>query len=123
MVYTMHAKKENFGSLFFMAFDQDNNDMHPSKVDRNRLIELTDLPNIGKACAADLRLLGINEPKQLIGKDPYKLFEDLCERTGVRIDPCMLDTLISITRFMNGEAPQHWWHYTSERKRNWRGTT
>lgn len=97
--------------------------MNPSKVDRNQLSKLTDLPNIGKACAGDLRLLGINEPTQLIGKDPYQLFEDLCRRTGQRIDPCMLDTFISITRFMDGEAPQSWWHYTEERKRNRRGTT
>lgn len=97
--------------------------MNPSKVDRNQLSKLTDLPNIGKACAGDLRLLGINEPTQLIGKDPYQLFEDLCRRTGQRIDPCMLDTFISITRFMDGEAPQPWWHFTEERKKNLRGTT
>jgi len=97
--------------------------MHPSKVDRNNLQKLTDLPNIGKACAEDLRLLGIHETAQLIGKDPYQLFEDLCQKTGVKIDPCMLDTFISITRFMNGEAPQPWWHYTAERKKNWHSTT
>ena len=90
--------------------------MHPNKVDRNRLIQLTDLPNIGKACAADLRLLGIQIPAQLIGKNPYELFEALCDKTGSKIDPCMLDTFISITRFMNGEAPKHWWAYTEERK-------
>jgi hypothetical protein len=77
---------------------------------------LTDLPNIGKACAEDLHLLGIFLPVQLIGKNPYELFESLCEKTGVRIDPCMLDTFISITRFMDGEAPQPWWTYTEERK-------
>jgi hypothetical protein len=96
--------------------------MHPSKVDRNRLTQLTDLPNIGKACAADLRLLGILEPQQLIGKNPYELFDALSEKTGMKIDPCMLDTFISITRFMDGEAPQHWWYFTAERKQNWRGT-
>lgn len=92
--------------------------MHPSKVNRNQLSKLTDLPNIGKACAEDLRLLGIQIPAQLIGKNPYQLFEDLCEKTGVKIDPCMLDTFISITRFMDGEPPQPWWHYTEERKKN-----
>ncbi|MDE2421717.1 MAG: helix-hairpin-helix domain-containing protein [Gammaproteobacteria bacterium] len=96
--------------------------MHPSKVDRDKLNTLTDLPNIGKACAEDLRMLGIFEPAQLIGKDPYQLFEDLCLKTGTQIDPCMLDTFISITRFMNGEPPQPWWHYTVERKRNWSRT-
>lgn len=90
--------------------------MHPSKVDRNHLNALTDLPNIGKACAADLKLLGIYTPSQLIGVDPYELFEQLCQRTGSQIDPCMLDTFISITCFMAGEPAQPWWAYTAERK-------
>ena len=92
--------------------------MNPDKVDRNRLNKLTDLPNIGKACAADLELLGIDKPEQLIGKDPYQLFDLLCTKTGLKIDPCMLDTFISITRFMDGEAPQPWWAYTEERKKH-----
>jgi hypothetical protein len=41
--------------------------MNPSKVERNRMKLLTDLPNSGKAMAADLQLLGIREPSQLKG--------------------------------------------------------
>ncbi|WP_410211203.1 helix-hairpin-helix domain-containing protein [Aquirhabdus sp.] len=92
--------------------------MHPSKVDRNLLTQLTDLPNIGKACAADLQLLGISKPQQLVGVDPYALYELLCLKTGVRHDPCMIDTFISITRFMNGEEAKPWWTYTAERKQS-----
>ena len=33
--------------------------MHPAKVRRDHLHQLTDLPNIGPASAADLRRLGI----------------------------------------------------------------
>ncbi len=36
--------------------------MNPTKVVRERVRTLTDLPNIGPACAADLRRLGITEP-------------------------------------------------------------
>lgn len=91
--------------------------MNPAKVDRRRLRQLTDLPNIGPAMAADLRLLGIERPEQLAGRDPYALYERLCTATGVRHDPCVLDVLISITRFVDGDAPQPWWAYTAERKR------
>jgi len=91
--------------------------MHPDKVRRDRLRLLTDLPNIGKAGAADLRLLGITEPGQLIGRCPVALYDRLCERTGVRHDPCVLDIFMSITRFMAGEPPRPWWAYTGERKR------
>ncbi|AXI02771.1 helix-hairpin-helix domain-containing protein [Aquirhabdus parva] len=90
--------------------------MHPSKVDRNLLTQLTDLPNIGKACAAYLHLLGFFKPQQLIGVDPYVLYESICLKTGVKHDPCMIDTFISITRFMDGEEAKPWWAYTAERK-------
>ena len=36
--------------------------MNPSKVVRVNIRKLTDLPNIGKAGAADLELLGIKKP-------------------------------------------------------------
>jgi hypothetical protein len=29
----------------------------------------------------------------------------------------VLDVFISITRFVDGEAPRAWWDYTAERKR------
>ena len=91
--------------------------MNPSKVDRNRLTKLTDLPNIGKAGAGDLKLLGIEEPAQLVGRDPFEMYDTLCMKTGVRHDPCVLDVFISVTRFMAGEEPRAWWDHTAERKR------
>ncbi|QYJ79212.1 helix-hairpin-helix domain-containing protein [Shewanella acanthi] len=90
--------------------------MHPSKVIRAEVKLLTDLPNIGAACAEDLRQLGLTKPEQLIGQNPYQLYERLNSITGQTHDPCMLDTFISITRFMDGEDPKPWWFYTVERK-------
>lgn len=90
--------------------------MNPSRVRRDKLQKLTDLPNIGPACATDLGLLGIKEPAQLRGKDPYEMYEQLCKLTAQRHDPCVIDVFISITRFMNGEEAQPWWKYTDERK-------
>jgi len=90
--------------------------MNPSRVRRDKLKKLTDLPNIGPACAGDLKLLGIDEPGKLLGRDPYELYERLCTLTSQRHDPCVIDVFISITRFMKGEEPQPWWKYTDERK-------
>jgi hypothetical protein len=90
--------------------------MNPARVDRTRLRELTDLPNVGPSVAGDLRLIGIDSPAQLVGRSPLDLYRALCAVTGVRQDPCVLDVFMSITRFMDGEAPQPWWHYTGERK-------
>jgi hypothetical protein len=90
--------------------------MNPSKVERSRVRRLTDLPNIGKACADDLRLLGIDQPQQLIGRSPFQMYAQLCEKTGMRHDPCVLDVFMSITRFMDGDDARPWWAYTEERK-------
>lgn len=95
--------------------------MNPEKVCREKLSQLTDLPNIGKASASDLVLLGIIHPQQLLGRDPFQMYEQLCELTQVRHDPCVIDVFMSITRFMAGEAPQAWWKFTEERMQTWRG--
>ena len=90
--------------------------MNPAKVIRENVTKLTDLPNIGKSLAEDLRRIGIVKPADLIAQDPKRLYERLCEVDGCRHDPCVLDVFMSITDFMNGEAPRVWWDYTAERK-------
>lgn len=93
--------------------------MNPAKVERNRVRQLTDLPNIGPATASDLEFIGVKAPGQLVGKDPLELYRSLCRRRGARQDPCVLDVFISVTRFMSGDAPRPWWAYTAERKRRY----
>lgn len=78
---------------------------------------LESIPNIGPAMARDLRQLGIATPAALVGRDPYAIYQDLCLHTGIRQDPCVLDTFIAATRFMAGDPPHPWWYYTAERKR------
>ena len=90
--------------------------MNPAKVVRERVRVLTDLPNIGRTMAAELQRLGIAKPEQLKGRDPYVLYQELCMATGLRQDPCVLDTFISITRFMGGDEARPLWAYTAERK-------
>lgn len=93
--------------------------MHPNKVNRDQVKQLSDLPNVGPAFVADLQSLGIHQPADLVGKDPLQLYQALCLKTGVRQDPCVLDVFISLTRFANGEPPQSWWAYTAERKQRY----
>lgn len=93
--------------------------MNPSKVIREKVETLTDLPNIGKTVAADLMQLGITRPEQLRGEDPYDLYVRMCRAFNEKQDPCMLDVLMSITDFMGGGEPQAWWSYTAERKKRY----
>ena len=87
------------------------------KKKREELSRLEDIPNIGPAIAADLRQLEIMLPTDLLGRDPYGLYDDLCRITGQRHDPCLLDTFIAAVRYMAGEPKKPWWKYTAERKR------
>lgn len=90
--------------------------MNPSKVDRNHLLRLTDLPNVGPACEKDLRTIGIRVPTQLRGRDAYDLYAQLCLKTGVVHDPCVIDVFLSVVRFMAGEPARPWWAYRAERR-------
>ena len=87
------------------------------KRKRENLARLEEIPNVGPAIAADLRQLGIDQPAELVGRDPYAMYGDLCRVTGQRHDPCVLDTFIAAVRFMEGEPKKTWWKYTAERKR------
>ncbi|NTW56955.1 MAG: mitomycin resistance protein [Chlorobiaceae bacterium] len=90
--------------------------MNPQNVARDRLVRLTDLPNIGEAIAGDLRLIGIREPRQLEGRTAEEMYLDLCRVTGKRQDPCVLDVFMSLQHFMEGGEPLPWWHFTAKRK-------
>ena len=82
-----------------------------------RLERLEDIPNVGKAIAADLRRLGLQTPADLAGKDPYDLYDRINLATGQRQDPCLLDTFIAAVRYVEGGPKLPWWAYTAERKR------
>ncbi|MEO8124063.1 MAG: helix-hairpin-helix domain-containing protein [Burkholderiales bacterium] len=77
---------------------------------------LEQLPNIGASLAADLRSIGITSPQELATRDAMVLYRALCQRSGKRQDPCVLDTFMAITDFMRGAAPAPWWAYTPMRK-------
>ncbi len=77
---------------------------------------LEQLPNIGPSLAADLRLLGVQHPSELVARDAFQLYQSLCAKTGKRQDPCVLDTFMAATDFMRGSDPRPWWSYTAQRK-------
>ncbi|TDK68500.1 helix-hairpin-helix domain-containing protein [Sapientia aquatica] len=88
-------------------------------TERTQFKKLEDLPNVGKATAADLRLLGITQPDQLRGQDPLHLYQELCRITGQRHDPCALDVFMAVVNFMEGGPELPWWEFTAERKKTY----
>src|SRR3954465_12578132 len=80
-----------------------------------RLMQLTDMPNIGPKVAAKLRRLGIESMEDLRGNDGEALFERLCAMDGRRHDPCLLDTFVAAVDFADGGPARPWWEYSRER--------
>ena len=78
--------------------------------------KFTDIPNVGKAMERDFLLLGLKSPSDLKKQDAYKLYQKMCKKSGVRQDPCVLDTYLAVVDFMNGGEPKPWWDFTAKRK-------
>ncbi|HEB96796.1 MAG TPA: mitomycin resistance protein [Sedimenticola thiotaurini] len=84
--------------------------------DRSRVSRLEQLPNVGRAVARDLRRIGIGQPAELIGRDAFLLYETLCDTTGSRQDPCMIDVFLAVIHFMESGEALPWWSFTKRRK-------
>ena len=82
-------------------------------------MNLRTIPGIGIAMEKDLNNLGIYNVGELKNKDPEKLYEDLCEFSGTKLDPCVLYTFRCAVYYSKtkNKDPQllKWW--------NWKGRT
>jgi hypothetical protein len=87
-------------------------------MERSDIKRFRDIPNVGVATEKLFVTLGMDEPTELKGKDPYQMYSDLCRISQKIHDPCMIDIFISAVRFMEGGPPRKWWEFTGERKRH-----
>ncbi|WP_433479488.1 helix-hairpin-helix domain-containing protein [Spirillospora sp. CA-142024] len=79
--------------------------------------DLTELANVGPAVARYFERIGITTIAQLPGRDPVELYERMSAACGHRLDPCLLDTVMSAVDQAEGRPARPWWHYTPDRKR------
>jgi hypothetical protein len=79
--------------------------------------DLLELANVGPAVARYLEGVGITQTSQLAGRDAIAIYEEMCAASGRRLDPCLLDTVMSAVDQADGGPARPWWHYTAERKR------
>ncbi|MFL5329902.1 MAG: helix-hairpin-helix domain-containing protein [Gemmataceae bacterium] len=89
----------------------------PKLTSSRSIANFRDIPNVGPATVGDFETLGLRSPGDLVGKDPYALYDKLCRVTGQRHDPCAIDVFIAAVRYMEGGPKRPWWHFTTERKR------
>ena len=85
---------------------------------RSDIKQFHDIPNVGVAIEKDFFALGMCKPIELIGKDPYQMYSDLCRITQKKQDPCLIDVFISAVRYMEGKKKKKWWEFTEERKKH-----
>lgn len=82
--------------------------------------KLTDLVSIGPAMLADFRELGITKVSQLRGRDPQKLYDQLCAVTGMHHDICVLDAFRAAIEQANDpnlpEEKRQWFYWSKVRK-------
>ena len=79
--------------------------------------DLLELANVGPAVARYLEAVGITQTSQLAGRDAIDIYEEMCAAIGRRLDPCLLDTVMSAVEQADGGPARPWWDYTAERKR------
>jgi hypothetical protein len=77
---------------------------------------------VGKAIEADFHMLGIQTVSELARTDGTVLYERLNKLTGVRQDPCVLDTFrCAVAQARNAKLPAeqtNWWWWSRQRKQS-----
>jgi nucleotidyltransferase/DNA polymerase involved in DNA repair len=81
---------------------------------------LADLSGVGPAMLDDFDVLGIKSVEQLARCDADQLYKKLCDRTGKRQDPCVLDVFnCAIAQARDPDLPReqrNWWYWSRLRK-------
>lgn len=91
--------------------------MQPTEAARTGLARLEQLPNIGRSIAADLRAIGVQQPRQLLDHAPLALYRHLATTMGKRHDPCVLYTLLAARYYLETGLAVPWWKFTEQGKR------
>ena len=91
------------------------------RLDRDTLHALRGIPGVGKKTAYDLVMVGIRSVSDLVGRDPEELYGALCERTGKKVDRCMLYVFRCAVYYASTERPDpellKWWAWKDDRRR------
>jgi len=81
---------------------------------------LQTIPGIGPSMAIDLVDLGVDRVPDLVGRDPRKMYEDLCALRDAHMDRCVLYVFRCAVYFAESAATEgispepallEWWHW------------
>ena len=81
---------------------------------------LSDLVSVGPAMVRDFELLGIHTVAALRRRNPEKLYEQLCLKSGQAQDICCLDVFrAAVAQAKDPNLPlekRQWWYWSRQRK-------
>ena len=81
----------------------------------NTNTDLTTIPGVGPSIESCLVELGIGAVSELRGRNPDRLYEDLCALRGERLDPCVKYTFRCAVYFASNEVHEpallQWWNW------------
>jgi nucleotidyltransferase/DNA polymerase involved in DNA repair len=81
---------------------------------------LQDLVSVGPRMVHDFELLGIHTVEQLARRNPERMYEELCARTGQAQDICCLDVFkaaVAQAKDPNlAVEKRQWWYWSRQRK-------
>ena len=78
---------------------------------------LQTIPGVGKTIAGDFCGIGIKKVEDLKGKNPEKLYSQICDKRGVKVDKCMLFVCRSSVYFAETKKTKQnpeklkWWNW------------
>jgi hypothetical protein len=77
--------------------------------------ELRSIPGVGPSIERDFLDLGIESVQALRGRNPDRLYGELCELRGERIDPCVKYVFRCAVYFASNEVHEpallQWWNW------------
>lgn len=77
--------------------------------------DLQTIPGVGPSIERDLVDLGFFRVGELDGRDPDRMYDDLCELRGERIDPCVKYVFRCAVYFASHEVHEpsllQWWNW------------
>ena len=80
-----------------------------------KLADLQTIPWVGPSIAQDLHDLGFRTVRDLAGQNPERMYRQLCELRGARVDRCVLYVFRSATYFAGNRVHDaellKWWNW------------
>ena len=77
------------------------------------------IPGVGKKISLDLWGIGLRSVEDLKENDPEKLYRELCERQGVKVDRCMLYVFRCAVYYASNKRhdPEllKWWNWKDDK--------